>query len=185
MAFILNQNEIRFLQQFSQHEEISSISHLINALITGVDLTKKDLVFIEDYLMDKSREIEDEGLDVPQFFEAIRNIVARIVNSPTTTTEQPKDWNGQNPYETSQQDDKTNKKVKKPREAKAPSSEPKISKKEKYKESEITADNIPQYLLDINTIINQVVEARCQEEIERRIVAENKLEQFQKILRGV
>jgi hypothetical protein len=187
MAYNLNPNEISFLQRFADHEDIQSISHLIRAITSGVDLTRDDLLSIEDYLMDRTAEIEGEGLEVPQFFEAIRNIVARLVNSSPVQQEASKTPTlpGVQSYpQQGFQGAPVPKKERKPR-ARPVSDEPRVSKKEKYKDADLTADNIPPYLREIHEIVNQVVEARCQEEIERRIAAEKKLEQLQKILGGL
>jgi hypothetical protein len=188
MAYSLNPNEIRFLQQVADNEEIGTISHLLRALTTGVDLTRDDLISIEDYLMDRAGEIDNEGLEVPQFFDAIRSIVARLVNSPSTSVEQPKGASPLGLTGMGAQQTADGRKPRKPRVAKEASEEPrepKQSKKEKYKEAEITPDSVPQYLIDIHAIINQVVDARLEEEIERRVTAEKKLEQLQKILKGL
>lgn len=190
MAYNLNPQEVSFLQRYVDHEDISSISHLLRAIISGVDLTKEDLLSIEDYLMDRTAEIEGEGLDVPQFFDAIRNLVARIVNSAPAHLDGNKGpvlpgLAGPQGYAPGGfQPPPAPKKERKPR-AKPASDEPRVSKKEKYKDANLTPDNIPPYLVEIHEIVNQVVEARCQEEIERRIVAEKKLEQLQKILGGL
>jgi hypothetical protein len=187
MAYNLNPNELAFLQRFSDHEDIASIGYLLKSIVSGVDLTRDDLFSVEDYLMDRANEIEGEGLDVPQWFDGIRSIIAKLINSPQGGIESVKAMQppglqqfGQSPL----QQAPAPKKERKQR-VKAVSDEPKPSKKEKYKDSELTPDNVPPYLRDIHEIINQVVEARCQEEIERRLVAEKKLEQLQKILGGL
>jgi len=189
MAYALNPQEIRFLQQIAEHETVGSISHLIRAIVTGVELTKDDLLSIEDHLMDQAGEIENEGLEVPPFFDAIRNIVARLVNTgagsqaaPQNAQNNPLNYPGAGPQAYQEP-----KKARKPREPKVDSDEPrtpKVSRKEKYKE-DLTPDNIPVYLLDIYEIINQVVEAKCADEIARRIAAEDKLAQLQNILKGM
>lgn len=187
MAYNLNPNELAFLQRFADHEEIASIGYILKSIVSGVDLTRDDLFSVEDYLMDRTNEIEGEGLDVPQWFDGIRSIIAKLINSPQSGIDAGKAMQppglppfGQPPL----QQALTPKKERKPR-AKPVSDEPKPSKKEKYKDAELTPDNVPPYLREIHEIMNQVVEARCQEEIERRIAAEKKLEQLQKILGGL
>lgn len=189
MAYALNPQEIKFLQQVAEHEAVGSISHLIRAIITGVELTKDDLLSIEDHLMDQAGEIENEGLEVPQFFDAIRSIVARLVNTgagsqaaPQNAQNNPLSFPGAGPQAYQEP-----KKTRKPREPKVDADEPrtpKVSRKEKYKE-DLTPDNIPAYLVEIYDIINQVVEAKCADEISRRIAAEDKLAQLQNILKGM
>lgn len=186
MGYNINPQELRFLQQIAENEEVAPICHLLRAIATGVDLPSDDILSIEDYLMDRTAELDSEDIEVPGFFDAIRSIVAKVVNS---TPSQAQDQFGQSSIPgmpgMGPQANSAPKKVRKPRTPKSDAAEPRTSKKEKYKESEITAENIPQYLLDINNIINMVVDARCQEEIERRITAEKKLEQLQKILGGL
>ena len=88
MAYNLNPQELAFLQRYAEHEDIAQISHLLRAIISGVDLTKDDLLSIEDNLMDRTSDMENEGLEVPQFFGAIRSIIARLVNSQPSAPDQ-------------------------------------------------------------------------------------------------
>lgn len=187
MAQKLNPEAIRFLQQFASHEEVGSISHLLNAIVSGLDLNPKDYLAIEDYLMDRTSELEQEGLEVPAFFEAIRNIVGRLMSS---TPAQPAQGNGstlpdyapvgQQPNQPLQSF-QPQKPARKPRANVEPKA-PRVSRKEKYADADLTPENIPQYLLDIHDIVNAVVEARLQEEIKRREEAEEKLLRIQKTL---
>lgn len=189
MAHKLNPEAIRFLQQVASSEEVSSISHLLNAIVSGLDLSQKDYLAIEDYLMDRTAEIEQEGLEVPTFFEAIRNIVGRMMSSAPST---PSDGNSpmlpdympvgqQNqPVQGNRQRFQPKPQVK-PRANREPKT-PRISKKERYADSALTPDNIPQYLIDIHEIVNAAVEARLQDEIRRRVEAEEKLIRIQKTL---
>ncbi|MFA5403412.1 MAG: hypothetical protein WC358_00585 [Ignavibacteria bacterium] len=169
------------------HEDIASISYILRSIISGVDLTRDDLLKVEDHLMDRGNELEEEGLDVPQWFEGIRTIIARLINSPQSGIESSKTAPplGMQQFGPPQVQQTPLPKKERKQRAKPVNEEPKPSKKDKYKDGELTPDNIPVYLREIHEIINQVVEARCQEEIERREVAEKKLAQLQKILGGL
>lgn len=184
----LGQNELQFLQRMAENPEVGSVSHLLRAIASGVELTSDDILSIEDYLMDRTAELDNEGLEVPAFFDGIRSIIAKVMstapakpqsNGPVLPGFEPA---GQIPQ---QFQAKAPQKQRKPRVPKPESDEPKITKKEKYKDCDLTAENIPQYLVDIHNIVNLVVEARCAEEIERRIAAEKKLEKLQSVLKGL
>lgn len=188
----LGQNELQFLQRIAENPEVGSVSHLLRAIASGVELTSDDMLSIEDYLMDRTAELDNEGLEVPAFFDGIRSIIAKVIstapakpqgNGPVLPGFEPA---GQIPQQMNHQfQHQAPQKQRKPRAPKAESDEPKVTKKDKYKDCDLTAENIPQYLVDIHNIVNLVVEARCAEEIERRITAEKKLEKLQSVLKGL
>lgn len=182
MGYTLNANERSFIAAIQNHESVSGIGYLLTSLLTGVELSTKDLLIIEDHCMDQVNEMENEGLEVPKFMDQLRDLISRLINSGAGT---PVPETNANPLSQF-----INRDAQTPTRAPAPPKKPKVVKspeeiaerKNKYKSSEFNAENAPAYLTEIYNIVEKVVAARCEDEIAKRKIAEDKLAKLQSIL---
>lgn len=167
---MLTQQENRFLNSIKDHESLQNISYLINALIAGTDLHGDQLDQIIDHCNDLRHDSASEGTPLPPFVETLWTLITKIATGGGTSNDILSQQNQGDPYERLPQLPET-KKRKEPKHR-----DPNVVKvsrvKEnvlaKYANTEIDAENIPQYLIEISQIIDKIVAAKCED-----IVKEN------------
>lgn len=190
MAYNLNPQERQLVQNLVNHEDMQSVSYILQSILLGSDIHPRDIESLDDHCMDLANNSESEGFQVPAFIDALRNICDKLFSSagvPAQTQFAPLTANipaAQPGVLTPYQPTQPPVKPPKPPKPKKPVSEatPKVKPTEKYKKTELNAENIPPYLIEIHELVEKIVDARCAEEIKKRIEAEEKLEKVQKLI---
>lgn len=194
MALNLTPQEKAYLASIKDHEDLSSISYILQSIIQDMDLPLRDFEVIDDKCADICSECEDTGLAVPKFIGFLRNLYDRAVSGGASTPQTDMvltPFNGPQPFQNAfGMQPQQPQKVKKPKAPKPQNLEPKVVKPKvdplvQYLNTDIDGDNIPEYLVTINDIINKIVAAKNEELIRENIQLKEKISMIQSLFGGL
>lgn len=187
---MLTQQEIRFLTSIKDNEALQNVSYLINALLTGVDLRADQIDQVLDHCNDLRHDSASEGTPLPPFVETLWALFTKLATGGNTSQDILSKQNQNDPFyqplqqPAQQQEYKRKKepKTKDPNTVKVP--KVKENPLTKYANTEIDAENIPQYLLEISQIIDKIVAAKCEDIVKENTELKAQLAKIQALIGG-
>lgn len=181
---MLTQQEIRFLSQVKDHEALQSVSYLITALLTGTELHPNQIDQVIDHCNDLRSDSASEGTPLPNFVEALWGIFTKLAMGGGNSSDILGQQVNNDPFfQPLQQVPEKKKKQPKQRDPDEPKP---VRVKEnplvKYANTEIDAENIPPYLVEISQIIDKIVAAKCADVVKENAELKAQLAKIQALL---
>jgi hypothetical protein len=185
---MLTQQEIRFLSQIKDHESLQSVSYLITALLTGTELHPTQIDQVLDHCNDLRSDSVSEGTPLPNFVEALWEIFTKLAMGGGKTPDILAQQANNDPYFQAPQSLPEKKKKKEPKH-KNPDDQKPVRVKEnplvKYANTEIDAENIPPYLVEISQIIDKIVAAKCADVVKENAELKTQLAKIKALMGGI
>lgn len=183
---MLNSQQIAFINQIKDKEELSNISFLLNAATVGTDLHSTQIDQILEHCEELRTNSMAEGSDLPKFVDMLWDLFNMISMTGGKGSDILTQQNQADPYFSP---GATPEPVRKKKEPRLPSSTPKTPRvKEdvvaKYSNTEITTENIPPYLLEISQIIDKIVAAKCADVVKENAELKAQLAKIQALIGG-
>lgn len=184
---MLTQQEIRFLSQIKDHESLQSVSYLITALLTGTELHTTQIDQVLDHCNDLRSDSASEGTPLPNFVEALWEIFTKLAMGGGKSSDIISQQVNNDPFFQPLQQ-LPEKKKKEPKQKNQDEVKPVRVKENplvKYANTEIDAENIPPYLVEISQIIDKIVAAKCADVVKENAELKTQLAKIKALMGGL